>query len=220
MEVQLESEWKSALSDEFSKPYFDSLVQFVKTEYATKNCYPPGNLIFNAYEKCPYSRVKVVILGQDPYIRPGQAHGLSFSVPTGMAFPPSLRNLFQELSGDLDQAVPRSGDLTSWAEQGVFLLNATLTVQEGISGSHQGQGWENFTDATIKALNDRDEGVVFMLWGSFAQKKAALIDQEKHLVLKAPHPSPLSAYRGFFGCKHFSRCNTWLEKRNVSGINW
>ncbi len=220
MEVNLEPEWKTALSAEFSKPYFESLVQFVKSAYATTTCYPSGKLIFNAYEKCPYSKVKVVILGQDPYIRPGQAHGLSFSVPDGMAFPPSLRNIFQEIKSDLGLEIPVSGNLTRWAEQGVFLLNATLTVQEGMSGSHQGQGWESFTDATIQALNQRDEGIVFLLWGSFAQKKAALLDSSKHLILKAPHPSPLSSYRGFFGCKHFSQCNAWLEEKGQEVIRW
>lgn len=220
MEVNLETEWKAALSNEFSKPYFESLVQFVKSAYSTTTCYPSGKLIFNAFEKCPYSKVKVVILGQDPYIRPGQAHGLSFSVPDGMAFPPSLRNIFQEIKSDLEQDIPISGNLTHWAEQGVFLLNATLTVQEGVSGSHQGQGWERFTDATIQALNQRDEGIVFMLWGSFAQKKANLLDPSKHLILKAPHPSPLSAYRGFFGGKHFSQSNAWLEEKGQKSIRW
>jgi len=220
MDVKLEPEWKSVLSDEFSKPYFQSLQKFVNSAYANSACFPAENLIFSAYQKCPFSKVKVVILGQDPYIKPGQAQGLSFSVPEGMAFPPSLRNIFKEMSEDLGQVIPPSGNLSHWAEQGVFLLNATLTVQEGTSGSHHGQGWEDFTDATIKALNEREEGIVFLLWGSFAQKKSHFLDERKHLILKAPHPSPLSSYRGFFGSKHFSQCNSWLEEKKQEGILW
>lgn len=216
----ISNSWKEKLQSEFEKPYFADLVSFVKKEYAENRCFPPGKMIFNAYDRCSFEDIKVVILGQDPYIRPGQAHGLSFSVPQGMDLPPSLKNIYKELEGDLGVNPRTTGDLTHWASQGVFLLNASLTVREGESGSHQGRGWEQFTDATISLLNNHSSGLVFMLWGSFAQKKASLLNAEKHLILTAPHPSPLSAYRGFFGCKHFSQTNDWLSKNGREVINW
>lgn len=220
MNVSISQSWKEQLKSEFEKPYFTELVSFVKGEYAERRCFPPGKMIFNAYDACSYDDIKVVILGQDPYIRPGQAHGLSFSVPAGMDLPPSLKNIYKELDEDMGGPKRTSGDLTPWAKQGVFLLNASLTVREGESGSHQGKGWETFTDATIAALNKHERGLVFMLWGSFAQKKSSLLDSSKHLILKAPHPSPLSAYRGFFGCKHFSQTNEWLSNNGRDVIHW
>lgn len=215
MNVNIESGWKNQLKDEFDKPYFKSLVEFVKTEYQTKTIFPPGKQIFNAYDSCPFDRVKVVILGQDPYHGPGQAHGLSFSVPEGVMVPPSLVNIYKEIKADLGTPIPKSGNLERWANQGVLLLNATLTVRAHQAGSHQGKGWDEFTDATIRALASEREGLVFMLWGSYAQKKGAFIDQSKHLVLKAPHPSPLSAHRGFLGCKHFSKANEYLGNNTI-----
>ncbi len=220
MNVRIEDSWKEVLSDEFDKPYFMRLVDFVKHEYATGVVYPPGNKIFNAFNLCPFDKVKVVLLGQDPYHEPGQAHGLCFSVNDGVPFPKSLINIFKEIKDDVGVDVPVSGNLTRWAEQGVLLINSTLTVRRGSAGSHQGQGWEEFTDAVIRVLNEKRDGLVFILWGSYAQKKASFIDQGRHCVLKSAHPSPLSAYRGFFGCRHFSKTNEYLVNKGESPINW
>jgi uracil-DNA glycosylase len=220
MDVKIEASWKDVLKNEFEKSYFKSLVDFVRLEYASKRIYPPGSQIFNAYNHCPIDQVKVVIIGQDPYHGPNQAHGLCFSVNEGIPMPPSLLNIFKEIKSDIGNSIPPNGSLVRWAKQGVMLLNATLTVQEANAGSHQKKGWEEFTDATIKAISDRREGVVFMLWGSYAQKKYELIDPQKHLILKAPHPSPLSAHRGFFGCKHFSQANEYLRSKNLPEIKW
>lgn len=213
--------WKNRLGDEFSKPYMTVLRQFLlerKRQGAV--IYPPGDLIFNALNSTPFDSVQVVILGQDPYHGPGQAHGLCFSVKEGVAVPPSLINIYKELASDLGVDPPRNGNLQHWADQGVLLLNAVLTVERGKAGSHQGKGWERFTDRVIAELNENRDGLVFMLWGSYAMKKGAMIDRERHLVLTAPHPSPLSAHRGFFGCRHFSRANQWLEKRGLVPVNW
>ena len=218
--VKIQKEWKRLLETEFEKPYFDELIAFVKEEYQQHRCFPTGPNIFRCFELCPPEEVKVVLLGQDPYIRPGQAHGLCFSVQEGIQFPPSLQNMFKEIQSDLGSSIPSNGNLTRWAEQGVLLLNATLTVREGQSGSHQGRGWETFTDAVISIISEQLEGVVFLLWGSYAQKKSRLIDASKHHLLNAPHPSPLSAYRGFFGCKHFSRANELLEEQGQAPIRW
>jgi len=220
MEVRIDQSWKEHLQTEFDKPYFKTLTDFVKEEYAHGPVYPPGRLIFNAFDLCPFDKVKVVIIGQDPYHEPGQAHGLCFSVNEGVQFPPSLRNIFKEISDDLGKPVPQSGDLTRWARQGVLLLNATLTVRAGMAGSHQGRGWEEFTDAVIRELNAGREGLVFILWGSYAKKKGAMIDRSRHLVLSSAHPSPLSAYNGFFGNHHFSLTNEWLVKHGESPIEW
>lgn len=221
MDVQIEQSWKQHLAPEFEKPYFVKLTKFVRQEYRTTTCYPPGKLIFNAFNLCPYDKAKVVIIGQDPYHGPGQAHGLCFSVNDGVPFPPSLQNIFKEIQTDLGTPVPQSGNLTRWAEQGVLLLNATLTVRAHQAGSHQRQGWEEFTDAAIKALAEgRDEHLVFILWGSYAQKKGAFIDRSRHLVLASAHPSPLSAFHGFFGNKHFSLANAYLEQHGETPINW
>ena len=217
MDVQIEQSWKQHLAPEFEKPYFVKLTKFVRQEYRTTTCYPPGKLIFNAFNLCPYDKAKVVIIGQDPYHGPGQAHGLCFSVNDGVPFPPSLQNIFKEIQTDLGTPVPQSGNLTRWAEQGVLLLNATLTVRAHQAGSHQRQGWEEFTDAAIKALA---EHLVFILWGSYAQKKGAFIDRSRHLVLASAHPSPLSAFHGFFGNKHFSLANAYLEQHGETPINW
>lgn len=213
--------WKNRLGDEFSKPYMTVLRQFLlerKRQGAV--IYPPGDLIFNALNSTPFDSVQVVILGQDPYHGPGQAHGLCFSVKEGVAVPPSLINIYKELASDLGVDPPRNGNLQHWADQGVLLLNAVLTVERGKAGSHQGKGWERFTDRVIAELNENRDGLVFMLWGSYAMKKGAMIDRERHLVLTAPHPSPLSAHRGFFGCRHFSRANQWLEKRGLVPVSW
>ena len=218
--VQIETSWQEKLQQEFDEPYFEELIQFVKREYAQGTCYPPGNLIFNAFNLCPLSKVKVVLIGQDPYHEPGQAHGLCFSVNDGVPFPPSLRNIFQEIQTDLGTPVPASGNLTRWAEQGVLLLNATLTVRAHAAASHQKHGWERFTDAVIRLVSAECEHVVFILWGSYAQSKAALIDSTKHCVLRSAHPSPLSAYRGFFGNHHFSLCNQYLQQHNIKPIDW
>ncbi len=220
MEVRIEESWKQVLQSEFDKSYFADLVQFVKTAYAKGKIYPPAPLIFNAFDQCPFDDVKVVIIGQDPYHGPGQAHGLCFSVNDGVAFPPSLINIFKEIERDLNIALPTSGNLTRWANQGVLLLNATLTVQAHQAGSHQGKGWETFTDAVIKTLAEQKTDLVFMLWGSYAQRKGAYIDSQKHLVLKTVHPSPLSAYRGFIGCGHFSAANGFLRARGKQEIKW
>ena len=220
MEVRIDQSWKEHLQTEFDKPYFKALTDFVRDEYAHGPVYPPGKLIFNAFDLCPFDKVKVVIIGQDPYHEPGQAHGLCFSVNDGVPFPPSLRNIFKEISDDLGKPVPPSGDLTRWARQGVLLLNATLTVRAGVAGSHQGRGWEEFTDAVIRELNAGRDGLVFILWGGYAKKKGAMIDRSRHLVLSSAHPSPLSAYNGFFGNHHFSQTNNWLISHGESPIEW
>ena len=219
-DVKIEESWKELLKDEFDKPYFEQLIAFVKDEYKHFRIYPPGNLIFNAFNHCPVDKTKVVILGQDPYHGPGQAHGLCFSVPEGIEQPPSLQNIFKEIHDDLGTPIPKSGNLERWADQGVLLLNATLTVRAHQAGSHQRRGWEEFTDAAIRILAEQRENIVFILWGSYAQKKGAFIDRNKHLVLASAHPSPLSAYNGFFGNKHFSRTNEYLQAHGQTPIEW
>lgn len=220
-EVRIESGWKQHLRGEFAKSYFRELAEFVRSEYRQYRCYPPAGLVFNAFNLCPFSQVRVVIIGQDPYHEPGQAQGLSFSVNDGVPFPPSLRNIFTEIRQDVGTPIPPSGDLTRWARQGVLLLNATLTVREHAAGSHQRRGWETFTDAAIMALNAYREHLVFMLWGGYAGGKAALIDPSRHLVLRSAHPSPLSANRGgWFGNHHFSRCNEYLRQHGQAPIVW
>lgn len=221
MNVQIEESWKELLKEEFEKPYFSALTSFVREEYSAMRIFPPGKLIFNAFNHCPVDRTKVVILGQDPYHGPGQAHGLSFSVPEGIAQPPSLQNIFKEIENDLGIPVPASGNLERWAEQGVLLLNATLTVRAHQAGSHQNKGWETFTDAVIRKLADKKEHLVFLLWGAYAQRKGAFIDTQKHLVLKSVHPSPLSANRGgWFGNHQFSRTNAYLREHGLQEIKW
>lgn len=220
MQVKIEDSWKKVLSETFERDFFQHLVSFVKDEYQNHQVFPPGKEIFNAFYQCPIDAVKVVILGQDPYHGLGQAHGLSFSVKPGVPFPPSLLNILKEIKSDIGKDMPPNGDLTRWAQQGVFLLNATLTVRANQAGSHQNRGWETFTDEVIKAISKDREHVVFMLWGAYAQKKADLIDSTKHLVLKAPHPSPLSAHRGFLGCRHFSMANHYLSQKNIEPIIW
>lgn len=219
--IRLEPGWKQALASEFSSDYMTQLRAFLLAEKQQgKEVYPPGPQIFNAFQHTPFDQVKVVILGQDPYHGPGQAHGLCFSVPEGVRPPPSLVNIFKEISRDFGTPMSRNGNLEHWADQGVLLLNATLTVLQGQAGAHQGKGWERFTDAVIDRLNRQRDGLVFMLWGSYAQKKGALIDRQRHLVLTAPHPSPLSAHRGFIGCGHFSQANDWLQSHDQSPIDW
>ena len=220
MDVKIESTWKEHLKDEFDKDYFVQLTDFVRNEYHNGTIYPPGHLIFNPFNLCPFDKVKVVIIGQDPYHGPGQAHGLCFSVNDGVAFPPSLQNIFKEIKSDIGTNVPQSGNLTRWAQQGVLLLNSTLTVRAHLAASHARHGWETFTDAVIQSLAEEREHLVFILWGSYAQKKGAFIDSNKHLVLSSAHPSPLSAYNGFFGNKHFSKTNEYLIKYGKSPINW
>jgi uracil-DNA glycosylase len=220
MDVKIEPGWKHQLSDEFEKEYFIKLSEFVRQEYQTQQIFPPGKLIFNAFDQCTFENLKVVILGQDPYHGPGQAHGLCFSVNDGIKFPPSLRNIFKELNQDVGKSIPESGNLTEWARQGVLLLNATLTVRAHLAGSHQKKGWEQFTDAVIQKISSEKENVVFLLWGNYAISKTKFIDQNKHLVLSSVHPSPLSASRGFFGNKHFSRTNEFLEEKGLEPINW
>ncbi len=221
MNVNIEESWKNHIGGEFEKQYFADLAAFVRTEYTQHTCYPPGGLIFNAFNLCPFDRVKVVIIGQDPYHEPGQAQGLSFSVPDGTVFPPSLVNIFKEIELDLGTPMPRTGDLTRWASQGVLLLNATLTVRAHQAASHQRRGWETFTDAAIKALNAGRDHLVFILWGGYARSKAPLIDASRHLVLQSVHPSPLSANRGgWFGNHHFSRANAYLEEHGEKPIEW
>jgi uracil-DNA glycosylase len=220
MQVKIETSWSEKLTPEFGQPYFSELVDFVKVEYNCHKVFPPGKLIFNAFEHCPFNKVKVVILGQDPYHGHGQAHGLCFSVPENIAFPPSLQNIFQEINNDLGIPVPVSGNLERWADQGVFLLNATLTVRAHQAGSHQNKGWETFTDKVIHLLAGERENLVFMLWGSYAQQKGKFIDNSRHLLLESVHPSPLSAYRGFFGNRHFSRANEYLISHRISPIQW
>ncbi len=221
MDVKIESSWKTHLQEEFEKPYFAQLVKSVHNEYASGICYPPGRFIFNAFNQTPFDQVKVVILGQDPYHEPGQAHGLSFSVQEGVSFPPSLQNIFKEISDDLGAPVPPSGDLTRWAQQGVLLLNATLTVRAHQANSHATLGWQQFTDAAIRALATQRENIVYMLWGGFARGKAYMIDKNRNLVLESVHPSPLSANRGgWFGQHQFSRCNTYLQEHGIQPIIW
>lgn len=221
MDIKIESSWKARLQPEFEQQYFADLVAFVRQEYATQTIYPPGKLMFNAFDKCPFDQTKVVILGQDPYHGKGQANGLCFSVNDGVPMPPSLVNIFKEIQDDLGKSFPRTGNLERWAEQGVLLLNATLTVREGKPGSHQGHGWERFTDAVIRHLNDDKEGLVFLLWGKYAQDKGKIIDPKKHFVLKSKHPSPMSAnYGGWFGNKHFSQANNYLKSKGLPEIEW
>lgn len=220
MDVQIEESWKQILSAEFEKDYFRQLTDFVRNEYRSTTVYPPGKLIFNAFNLCPFEQVKVVIIGQDPYHGPGQAHGLCFSVNDNVPFPPSLRNIFKEIQDDLGKPIPESGNLTRWAKQGMLLLNATLTVRAHQAGSHQRRGWEEFTDAAIRALAEQREHLVFILWGAYAQKKGAFIDRSRHLVLTSVHPSPLSAHNGFFGNRHFSRANEYLQQHGLTPIEW
>ncbi len=220
MNVKIEPTWREALQSEFDAPYFADLSEFVRNEYRSGTCYPPGAEIFNAFNLCPFPQVKVVLIGQDPYHEEGQAEGLCFSVKEGVQKPPSLQNIFKEIADDLGRPVPESGSLRRWAEQGVLLLNATLTVRAHAAGSHQGHGWETFTDAVIRRLSAEREHLVFILWGSYAQKKGQVIDRSRHLVLTSAHPSPLSAYRGFFGNHHFSLCNDYLIRHGNSPIVW
>ena len=220
MQVRIDPSWQRVLQPEFDKPYFEILTQYVRSQYQTRRCFPSAGLIFNAFDSCPFDKVRVVIIGQDPYHEDGQAMGLSFSVPDGVRIPPSLVNIYKEIQDDLGIPVNPSGDLTRWALQGVLLLNATLTVREGQAGSHQRQGWEQFTDAVIRVLAQERTGLVFILWGSYAQSKAYMIDQRKHLVLKSVHPSPLSAHRGFFGNHQFSQTNAYLVKQGLTPIQW
>ncbi len=217
---KIEESWSGALQTEFSSDYFLKLKEILKKEKEGFTIYPPGNRIFSAFNLCPLTAVKLVILGQDPYHGKGQAHGLSFSVPEGIKPPPSLQNIFKELNTDLNISIPQTGNLEKWAEQGVLLINATLTVRAGDAGSHQGMGWETFTDRVIQTISDLRAGVVFLLWGKYAQAKLHLIDQSKHFVLMAPHPSPFSSNRGFFGCKHFSKANQLLKENGLGEIDW
>ena len=221
MAVKIDPSWYAVLQPQFESPYFAQLKEFLVAERQQHTCYPPGSLIFNAFDSTPFDRVKVVLLGQDPYHEPGQAMGLCFSVPQGIQVPPSLVNIITEINSDLGTAIPKNcGDLSGWAAQGVLLLNATLTVRAHQAGSHQRHGWETFTDAAIHSLSQQRTGLVFLLWGSYAIAKKSLIDTTKHLVLTAPHPSPLSAYRGFFGCRHFSQANNYLQQRGQQPIDW
>ena len=220
MNVRIDESWRQILQPEFDNPYFEFLTNFVRHAYATHQCFPPAKFIFRAFDLCPFDKVRVVIIGQDPYHDVNQAHGLCFSVQDGVPAPPSLVNIYKELNRDLGKPVPTSGNLTHWAEQGVLLLNATLTVEAHKPGSHQGKGWEELTDAAIQALNNQRENIVYMLWGRYAQRKGQFIDRRKHLVLTAVHPSPLSAYRGFIGCGHFSQANNYLLQHGQSPIAW
>lgn len=220
MDVRIAEDWKEILKDEFSKPYFEELVSFVKQEYASGEVFPAGRNIFRAFDKCPFDKLKVVIIGQDPYHGEGQANGLCFSVSEGVPFPPSLKNIFKEVSDDIGTPIPRSGELDRWAEQGVLMLNAVLTVRAHNAASHAGRGWEKFTDAVVKAIAERKQGVVYMLWGSYAQRKGAIANPKQNLILHAVHPSPLSAYRGFFGCKHFSQANNYLVSIGKEPVQW
>ena len=220
MNVRIDESWRQVLQPEFDKPYFELLTDFVRQAYRTTQCFPPAGQIFRAFDLCPFDKVRVVIIGQDPYHDVNQAHGLCFSVQDGVRIPPSLENIYKELNRDLGKPIPTSGNLTYWAEQGVLLLNATLTVEAHRAGSHQGKGWEELTDAAIQALNNQRENIVFMLWGSYAQRKGQFIDRKRHLVLTGVHPSPLSAYLGFIGCGHFSQANTYLLQHGQAPINW
>lgn len=220
MEVKIAADWKALLQEEFDKPYFEDLTQFVKREYAAGEVFPAGRNIFRAFDKCPVESLKVVIIGQDPYHGDGQANGLCFSVDDGVQFPPSLRNIFKEISDDVGVPVPASGNLDRWAEQGVLLLNAVLTVQAHKAASHAGRGWEQFTDAVVRIISERRQGVVYMLWGNYAQRKGAIVNAQNNLILKSVHPSPLSVYGGFFGCKHFSQANAYLTSLGKEPIKW
>ena len=220
MNVKIAEDWKALLADEFEKPYFEELVGFVREEYSSRQIFPRGGNIFRAFDICPFDKLKVVIIGQDPYHGEGQANGLCFSVNDGVQFPPSLRNIFQEVESDTGAPVPTSGNLDRWAEQGVLLLNSVLTVRAHEAASHAGRGWERFTDAVVREIAARREGVVYMLWGSYAQRKGAIADPARNCILKAVHPSPLSAYRGFFGCRHFSRANDYLVAHGKEPIVW
>lgn len=220
MEVKIEEGWKQVLEPEFDKPYFYQLTEFVRQQYKTRQVFPPARQIFNAFDRCPFSQVKVVILGQDPYHGPGQANGLCFSVNDGVTKPPSLINIFKELEDDLGESRPATGNLEGWADQGVLLLNATLTVQAHQAGSHQNKGWEQFTDRVVATLVNQNSNLVFILWGSYAQKKGAVIDTRRHLVIRSAHPSPLSAHRGFFGSRPFSRTNKYLQEHGKPPIIW
>ncbi len=220
MDVKIEDSWRQVLEEEFQKDYFVSLVEFVKSEYQKHKVYPPGKQIFNAFDHCPFDQVKVVIIGQDPYHGPGQANGLCFSVNEDVKMPPSLVNIFKEIKGDLGTDLPPHGSLERWADQGVLLLNATLTVRASTPGSHQGKGWEQFTDAVIQKVSEQKEHVVFLLWGAYAQKKGVVIDRSKHLVLESAHPSPFAAHRGFFGNRHFSKTNEYLGRHGLKVIQW
>ncbi len=221
MNVRIEQSWQRELQGEFDSPYFAKLAAFVRDAYSRGTVYPPGKFIFEAFNRTPLDKVKVVILGQDPYHGPKQAHGLCFSVQDGVAIPPSLVNIYKELGDEFHLSYAnRNGDLSHWADQGVMLLNATLTVQAGVAGSHQGKGWETFTDAVVRVIAEKREHVVFMLWGSYAQRKGAFIDRARHLVLESAHPSPLSAFRGFFGCGHFAKANQYLAEHGLAPINW
>ena len=220
MDIKIDSAWKLRLANEFEAPYFQQLTSFVRNAYTHHQIFPPAKLIFNAFDLCPFDKVKVVIIGQDPYHGLGQAHGLSFSVNENIPLPPSLKNIYQEIRSDLGIQPLSHGNLERWAKQGVLLLNATLTVQADLAGSHQKKGWETFTDSAIKAVANEKEHVVFLLWGNYAQQKAQYIDTTKHLILTAVHPSPLSAHRGFFGCKHFSQANQYLKEHGLEPINW
>lgn len=217
---QIEESWKSILQDEFNASYFEDLTSFLREEKKKYSVYPPGQLIFSAFNHTPFNRVKIVILGQDPYHGPGQAHGLCFSVPENIPQPPSLVNIFKEIESDLGIPVPASGNLTRWAEQGVLLVNAILTVRANTPTSHQNKGWEKFTDAVIRNLSEKRKNLIFLLWGNYAQAKESLIDSNRHYILKAAHPSPLSAYRGFFGCRHFSKTNEILNDLGLNEIDW
>lgn len=220
MDVRIAEDWKEILFEEFSKPYFEELVSFVKQEYASGEIFPAGRNIFRAFDKCPFDKLKVVIIGQDPYHGEGQANGLCFSVNEGTPFPPSLKNIFKEVSDDIGTPIPTSGELDRWAEQGVLLLNSVLTVRAHNAASHAGRGWERFTDAVVKAIAERKQGVVYMLWGSYAQRKGSIANSRQNLILHAVHPSPLSAYRGFFGCKHFSQANKYLISIGKEPVVW
>lgn len=219
-DVKIAPSWKEKLLPEFEKPYFNNLIEFVKEEYKTQTVYPPGKEIFKAFDCADFDQVKVVIIGQDPYHGPGQANGLCFSVHENMTMPPSLKNIFKEIHNDLGKPIPKNGDLERWARQGVLLLNATLTVRASSPGSHQNKGWETFTDAVIQLISTQKQNIVFLLWGAYAQKKGDLIDRQKHLVLMSAHPSPFSADRGFFGCKHFSKANEYLRNKGIKEIDW
>ena len=220
MNVRIDDSWRNALADQWEMPYFKTLTDFVRAQYASTTVYPPASKIFAAFDACPFDKVKVVILGQDPYHGPGQANGLCFSVNPGVPFPPSLVNIFKEVSADTGAAIPTDGDLSRWARQGVFMLNAVLTVEQGRAASHASHGWETLTDAAIQALSTRREHIVFLLWGNYAINKGRLIDRNRHLVLTSVHPSPLSAHRGFFGNKHFSQANAYLQTHNIAPIQW
>ena len=220
MNVKIANSWKKLLQEEFEKPYFEKLVDYIKQEYASQKVYPPGSLIFNAFNQCSLDELKVVIVGQDPYHGAGQANGLCFSVNDGITFPPSLNNIFKEIANDIDTPFPVSGNLEKWAKQGVLLLNATLTVRARLAGSHQNQGWETFTDNVLRKISEEKENIVFLLWGAFAQQKTKIINSSKHHLMKAAHPSPFSADKGFFGCKHFSKTNSFLSSIGKKEIMW